>query len=168
MILDVERPYHARLLLASASLFPPTPTDPAAELLPADALAQAYEAREATCPACKAHVPLANVRYACCEKGHQWGALLPLFLSSLLSRPLLAPRPVDIGVTHVRPTRPAERCSLSLALIASVQVRTCSSCERKALLPDALRDLPADGPVRRMLQAAKACVMCGGRWVRVR
>ncbi|TNY24367.1 putative zinc-finger of transcription factor IIIC complex-domain-containing protein [Rhodotorula diobovata] len=130
---DVERPYHARLLLASASLFPPTPTDPAAELLPADALAQAYEAREATCPACKAHVPLANVRYACCEKGHQW-----------------------------------ERCSLSLALIASVQVRTCSSCERKALLPDALRDLPADGPVRRMLQAAKACVMCGGRWVRVR
>ncbi|GAA5826640.1 hypothetical protein JCM3770_004610 [Rhodotorula araucariae] len=130
---DAERPLHARLLLASASLLPPSPADPAVALLPADALAQAYEARDVACPACKAHVPLANVRYACCEAGHQW-----------------------------------ERCSLSLALIASVQVRTCSACERKALLPEALGALPPDGAVRKMLAAAKACVVCGGRWVRVR
>ncbi|BGP49424.1 hypothetical protein JCM10450v2_005315 [Rhodotorula kratochvilovae] len=130
---DAERPLHARLLLASASLLPPAPADPASALLPPDALAQAYEARDVACPACGAHVPLANVRYACCENGHQW-----------------------------------ERCSLSLALIASVQVRTCSACERKALLPEALTAFPPDGAVRRMLAAAKACVVCGGRWVRVR
>ena len=73
---DLERPYHARLLLASASLVPPSTTDPAAALLPAEALAQAYEAREVACPACKAHVPLANVRHASCENGHRWGASL--------------------------------------------------------------------------------------------
>ncbi|GAA5855166.1 hypothetical protein JCM9279_007574 [Rhodotorula babjevae] len=130
---DLERPYHARLLLASASLVPPSTTDPAAALLPAEALAQAYEARDVACPACKAHVPLANVRYASCENGHRW-----------------------------------ERCSLSLSLIASVQVRTCSSCERKALLPSALATLPPDGPVRTMLKKATACVVCGGRWTRLR
>ncbi|GAA5907507.1 hypothetical protein JCM8208_001398 [Rhodotorula glutinis] len=130
---DLERPYHARLLLASASLVPPSTTDPESAHVPAEALAQAYEARDVACPACKAHVPLANVRHATCENGHRW-----------------------------------ERCSLSLGLIASVQVRTCSSCERKALLPSALAALPSDGPVRRMLEKATACVVCGGRWTRLR
>ncbi|GAA6010094.1 hypothetical protein JCM10207_007556 [Rhodosporidiobolus poonsookiae] len=135
---EPEKPLHARLLLASSSLLPPSSTsssfaeeDDQAPLLPPDALAQAYAQPDARCPACREEVPLANVRWACCGRGHQW-----------------------------------ERCSLTLALVSSVQVRTCTACERKALVD--LPGLPADAVVNQVLRAATCCVFCGGRWRRAK
>ncbi|GAA5868050.1 hypothetical protein JCM1840_003665 [Sporobolomyces johnsonii] len=133
----------SRLVLAASSLLPaldPASIGTSEPLFPADALASAFEADEA-CPACRAPVPLANVRFACCESGHQW-----------------------------------ERCSITLAIVSTVHVRTCTSCERKALL-----DLPSsssssskegegerDAAVREVLEAATCCLYCGGRWMKVR
>ncbi|GAA5999779.1 uncharacterized protein JCM10292_003741 [Rhodotorula paludigena] len=66
-----------------------------------------------------------------------------------------------------------ERCSITLALVSTVSVRTCSTCSRKALLPDSVTSpagakLPADGAVGQLLRAATCCAFCGGRWMRVR
>ncbi|GAA5889654.1 hypothetical protein JCM6882_007094 [Rhodosporidiobolus microsporus] len=133
---DAEKPLHARLLLASSSLLPPIDRSAAQapserDVLPPDALAQAYEQADELCPACTAQVPLANVRYACCVRGHQW-----------------------------------ERCSLTLAVVSSTQVRTCTACARKALL--SLPPAQGGEVVNEVLKAATCCVYCGGRWMRVR
>ncbi|BGP17545.1 hypothetical protein JCM10213_004086 [Rhodosporidiobolus nylandii] len=130
---DSEKPLHARLLLASSSLHPPLDDlhiSEGAELVPPDALVQAYQGEE-TCPACRASVPLENVRFATCEGGHRW-----------------------------------ERCSLTLTLVSTVQVRTCTACERKALLQ--LPGSDGSGVVNEMLKKAACCAYCGGRWMRVR
>ncbi|BGP01126.1 hypothetical protein RTBOTA2_004531 [Rhodotorula toruloides] len=129
---ESEKPLHVRLLLASSALLPPSPDAVELALLPPDALAQAYEQPD-TCPACRAPVPLANTRFACCEQGHQW-----------------------------------ERCSITLALVSTVSVRTCTSCDRKALLPGAVAGVVKDGKVDELLERATCCLYCGGRWMKVR
>ncbi|GAA5956992.1 hypothetical protein JCM21900_006726 [Sporobolomyces salmonicolor] len=136
-----SRALTSRLLLAASNLLPgldPASIGTSQPLFPADALASAFEADEA-CPACRAPVPLANVRFACCEAGHRW-----------------------------------ERCSITLAIVSTVNVRTCTSCERKALL-----GLPSNSSkegegereaaaVSEVLAAATCCLYCGGRWMKVR
>ncbi|BGP09242.1 hypothetical protein JCM10049v2_005104 [Rhodotorula toruloides] len=129
---EAEKPLHVRLLLASSALLPPAPDAVEHALLPPDALAQAYEQPD-TCPACRAPVPLANTRFACCEQGHQW-----------------------------------ERCSITLSLVSTVSVRTCTSCDRKALLPGAVAGVVEDGKVDELLKKATCCLYCGGRWMKVR
>ncbi|GAA5827445.1 hypothetical protein JCM11251_003816 [Rhodosporidiobolus azoricus] len=132
---DAEKPLHSRLLLASSSLLPASPSSTVEQdVLPPDALAQAYEQADELCPACKAQVPLANVRYGCCTQGHQW-----------------------------------ERCSLTLSVVSTTAVRTCSACARKALLslPPNLQGGGGE-VVNEVLKAATCCVYCGGRWMRVR
>ncbi|GAA6040276.1 hypothetical protein JCM8097_009397 [Rhodosporidiobolus ruineniae] len=146
-----DKPIHALLSLAASSLLPPASSSSSsgedAPLLPPDALADAFPQPDDRCPACKAEVPLANVRYACCVQGHQW-----------------------------------ERCSLTLALVATVHVRTCTGCERKALirLPSSPTSAFAsngsegaegekeENAVDQLLRAATCCAYCGGRWMRVR
>ncbi|GAA5984175.1 hypothetical protein JCM11641_005138 [Rhodosporidiobolus odoratus] len=56
-----------------------------------------------------------------------------------------------------------ERCSITLALVSTVKVRTCTACERKALL-----QVPDAGVINEVLKAATCCVYCGGRWMKVR
>ncbi|GAA5987463.1 hypothetical protein JCM10908_001965 [Rhodotorula pacifica] len=124
---DATKAIYARLLLASASTLPPTADDPQSATLPPEALSRAFEQPDVHCPACRAPVPLANTRYACCDSGHQW-----------------------------------ERCSVTLDLVATVQVRTCTACERKALLKS------SDTVVHELLRNASCCLFCGGRWMRVR
>ncbi|GAA5864941.1 hypothetical protein JCM3774_003918 [Rhodotorula dairenensis] len=118
---------YARLLLASASTLPTTADSPQGETLPPEALSRAFEQPDVMCPACRAPVPLANTRYACCESGHQW-----------------------------------ERCSVTLDLISVVQARTCTACERKALLKS------SDKVLHELLRHATCCLFCGGRWMRIR
>lgn len=69
---------------------------------------------------------------------------------------------------------PTDRCSITLAILVTVNTRTCVCCGRKALLAmdggkgaapgadDAL------GVVDMVLKAATCCVYCGGRWMRIR
>ncbi|ORY70654.1 putative zinc-finger of transcription factor IIIC complex-domain-containing protein [Leucosporidium creatinivorum] len=75
-----------------------------------------------------------------------------------------------------------ERCSITLAVVASVQVRTCTACERKALIK--LVAEPASSPSKQqgqgggaqasvevingILKTATCCLYCGGRWMRIR
>ncbi|KAM0786541.1 hypothetical protein ACM66B_001998 [Microbotryomycetes sp. NB124-2] len=64
-----------------------------------------------------------------------------------------------------------ERCSITFSVISSTNVRTCVSCERKALgqLPStsSSADDP-DGVVNAILRAATSCLYCGGSWMRIR
>lgn len=66
----------------------------------------------------------------------------------------------------------ADRCSVTLAVLSTVNVRTCVGCERKALLAlDGGR--PEDGKERlgvidTVLKVATCCLYCGGRWMRIR
>ena len=55
-----------------------------------------------------------------------------------------------------------ERCSVTLDLVSVVQARTCTACERKALLKS------ADPVLHELLLRATCCLFCGGRWMRVR
>ncbi|KAK4055838.1 hypothetical protein OIO90_003093 [Microbotryomycetes sp. JL221] len=70
-----------------------------------------------------------------------------------------------------------ERCSITFSLIASTDVRTCVSCERKALGSlSPLSNTDASGQaeqikhdvVNSILRAATCCLYCGGRWMRIR
>ncbi|KAG0662797.1 hypothetical protein C6P46_003110 [Rhodotorula mucilaginosa] len=124
---EAAKTVYARLLLASASTLPATTDDPQSATLPPEDLSQAFEQPDVLCPACRAPVPLANTRYACCESGHEW-----------------------------------ERCSVTLDLVSVVQARTCTACERKALLKS------ADPVLNELLLRATCCLFCGGRWMRVR
>lgn len=124
---EAAKTVYARLLLASASTLPETTDDPQSATLPPEDLSQAFEQPDVLCPACRAPVPLANTRYACCESGHEW-----------------------------------ERCSVTLDLVSVVQARTCTACERKALLKS------ADPVLNELLLQATCCLFCGGRWMRVR
>ncbi|TKA55628.1 hypothetical protein B0A53_02806 [Rhodotorula sp. CCFEE 5036] len=69
---EAAKTVYARLLLASASTLPATTDDPQSATLPPEDLSQAFEQPDVLCPACRAPVPLANTRYACCESGHEW------------------------------------------------------------------------------------------------
>ena len=87
----------------------------------------------------------------------------------------------------------SERCSITLAVVASVHVRTCIGCERKAL--DRLQPIAApevasgfaentDGQttagatetavtdsvevINSILKEATCCLYCGERWMRIR
>ncbi|GAA5957065.1 hypothetical protein JCM8115_003947 [Rhodotorula mucilaginosa] len=124
---EAAKTVYARLLLASASTLPATTDDPQSATLPPEDLSQAFEQPDVLCPACRAPIPLANTRYACCESGHEW-----------------------------------ERCSVTLDLVSVVQARTCTACERKALLKS------ADPVLNELLLRATCCLFCGGRWMRVR
>ncbi|GAA6017625.1 hypothetical protein JCM8202_000355 [Rhodotorula sphaerocarpa] len=128
--LDLQEPataIRARVELASKSLAAPTDAGVGSHGSPAGALRQAFEQQGVVCPACRAPVPLANVRHACCTSGHQW-----------------------------------ERCSVTLDLISTVQVRTCTACERKALLH------AEDPQLAQLLRSVTCCLYCGGRWMRIR
>ncbi|GEM08877.1 hypothetical protein Rt10032_c06g2894 [Rhodotorula toruloides] len=61
-----------------------------------------------------------------------------------------------------------ERCSITLALVSTVSVRTCTSCDRKALLPGAVVGVFKDGKIDELLRKATCCLYCGGRWMKVR
>lgn len=160
-----------RILLASASLLPsaastPSPDEP---ILPPDALSTAFEGTE-TCPACKAAISFANIRKAACSNGHQWGA----FRNLSLSRP--PPRGLQ-KLTSLILDDGTERCSITLAVVASVQVRTCTSCERKALIklvPEPTSGSGGEGAgnsvevINGILKTTTCCLYCGGRWMRIR
>ena len=111
-----------------------------------------------SCPACRAPVPLLNVRKATCLNGHQWGTSLPL------------PLPLTSADKALRVR--IERCSITLDLVSAVNVRTCTGCQRKSLLGMGAIGGRMDGEewkrVRGVLESTKSCVYCRGRWMRVR
>lgn len=61
-----------------------------------------------------------------------------------------------------------ERCSLTLAMLSSIKVRTCIGCERKALISARAMEETEVGLVDLLLRVATCCLYCGGRWMRIR
>ncbi|GAA5849089.1 hypothetical protein JCM8547_006439 [Rhodosporidiobolus lusitaniae] len=147
---DTECPIHSRLLLASSALLPSPPSpspEPDAENKPLDLPPPNALSQAFTLPA-----DAAEFCPAC---------RTPVALESM--------RFASCEGGHRW-----ERCSLTLALVSSVTVRTCTACERKALIK-----LPSSaggggegggggGVLDGVLTAVTCCVYCGGRWRRVR
>lgn len=93
------------------------------------------------CPACGSVVPPGQ---GACIKGHKWGENLVLWDQANKS----------------------ERCSVTHLLITTPECRLCTICPAVALLPRSLggEESEGDALVQSALEAAAACLMCGGRW----
>lgn len=62
-----------------------------------------------------------------------------------------------------------ERCSITLEIVSNVNVKTCSGCRRKCLVPPASMEEGEDWErVREVLGSVKSCGYCRGRWMRIR
>ncbi|GAA5852320.1 hypothetical protein JCM5353_006047 [Sporobolomyces roseus] len=137
---ESEKALFSRLLLTSSALptLVPPDQDPDSQAFFArqdiEQLSTGFESN-LSCPACKAPVPLSNVRKATCLKGHQW-----------------------------------ERCSITLEIVSNVNVKTCSGCGRKCLVPPPSMEEGEDDwkRVREVLGSVKSCGYCRGRWMRIR
>ncbi|GAA5884724.1 hypothetical protein JCM16303_005247 [Sporobolomyces ruberrimus] len=149
---DSEKPFLARLLLASSALprltLPSESTTSSDEAGPttlledAETLSTAFES-SSNCPACQTSIPFGNIRNGVCLNGHTW-----------------------------------ERCSITLEIISRVDVRTCRECQRKAFTKVSApkkegqergnEDNAEVERVNRVLRGVRCCAYCGGRWIKVR
>lgn len=98
------------------------------------------------CPACGA--PITSVDgQAACSNGHEWGEF------------------------YAKHSDIADRCSVTHLLITTPDYRVCTVCPRICLLPRSVSKVPGppdggDELVQIVLEAARACPSCGGRWSR--
>lgn len=108
------------------------------------------------CPACQATVPFDHLRQATCTNGHIWGELFADFPTSA--------------------QRALERCAITLAIIRTMAIKTCTSCDRKVMLPfvaeeaqamdvDGEKDSTEEQLIRQVLKAAVVCTWCGDKFV---
>lgn len=132
-----------------------------------DTAAEAFSLVE-TCPACQAHIPFENMLTAICPSGHTWRESTSIISGGYQSYTLSA----------------IARCSITSFLLSTPLVRTCISCTRKAFLApssvtsgtEAANSLPmwTNMPeaartwfVEELLEAARYCLFCGSRFVRI-
>lgn len=52
--------------------------------------------------------------------------------------------------------------------MATVKVRTCTGCERKALNTVGAGEEELSSVCTALLKASTCCIYCGGRWMRLR
>ncbi len=59
-----------------------------------------------------------------------------------------------------------ERCSVTRLLITTPEYRICTVCPAVSRVPASWGGQESQGIAQMALDAAVACVMCGGRWAR--